>query len=133
MKGLLRVFLFHLAALWLTTRFISGLKIAGGWQTYFLATIILALLNMLLKPILKLLFFPVNALTLGLFSLVINAGVFFLFLQLVPEVTISAWTFPGIEVLGTNIPSQEMPFLGVLLIASLSISVITNFFTYLVK
>lgn len=133
MKGLLRVFLFHLAALWLTTLWISGLKIAGGWRTYFLAAIILALLNILLKPVLKLLFFPVNALTLGLFTIVINGAVFYLFLQLVPEAMISAWIFPGFNQFGVSLPAQEIPFIGVLMIVSLSISVITGFFTYLVK
>lgn len=133
MKGLLRVFVFHLAALWLTTQWLTGLTISGGWQTYFFAGFVLGLLNMLLKPILKLLFFPVNAVTLGLFSIVINAAVFFLFLQLVPQVSISAWTFPGVELLGFSLPAQEIPFFGVVLLASFSISIVTNFLMYLVK
>lgn len=133
MKGLLRNFLFHLLALWLTQQWVSGLTIRGGLDTYLLAAFILSLLNLLLKPVLKLLFFPVNAISLGLFSLVINAGVFYLFLHLVPEVTITEWVFPGIKLGTIVIPSQPLSFWMTLFIVSFSVSVVTNFFTYLVK
>lgn len=40
--------------------------------------VILGLLNALVRPILKLLTFPLTILTLGLFSFVVNAGMFYL-------------------------------------------------------
>lgn len=38
-------------------------------------SVIIAALNILIKPILKIIAFPVNVVTLGLFSLVINAAI----------------------------------------------------------
>jgi len=50
----------------------------------FIAAIVLGLVNALIRPILSLLSLPITILTLGLFSLVINALMFWLASKLVP-------------------------------------------------
>ncbi len=52
--------------------FIPGVVVTGLW-TALILVIILALLNVTIKPLLILLTLPINFLTLGLFTLVINA------------------------------------------------------------
>lgn len=44
----------------------------GTWPVLLLAAIVLALINLLIRPIVLLLALPLNLLTLGLFTLVIN-------------------------------------------------------------
>lgn len=61
------------AALWVATWLVDGFAVLGGWREFLLAGAVLALLNLLLKPILKALAFPLIILTLGLFTIVINA------------------------------------------------------------
>jgi len=51
---------------------IPGVKVAGVWSALILA-LVLGFLNILIKPLLVLLTLPINILTLGLFTLVINA------------------------------------------------------------
>lgn len=57
---------------------LAGLLANTGWiyvagaGTAFLAAVVLAVLNALVKPLLLLLSLPINLLTLGLFSIVIN-------------------------------------------------------------
>ena len=59
----------------------------------FIAAVVLGALNLFLRPILILLTLPINVLTLGLFSLVINAGLVMLVALLVPGFFISGfWT-----------------------------------------
>lgn len=134
MKGLLRVYVFHLLALggvsWVLG---ESFRISGNFSNVLMAAGVLALLNLLLKPILKLLFFPVNALTLGLFSMVINTGVFYLFMKLVPKVSISSWVFPGFTFQGIHLPQQVIPFIFTLFLASLITSLITGFFYFLIR
>jgi putative membrane protein len=43
-----------------------------------IVAVVLAVLNLIVKPIIVLLTLPINILTLGLFTLVINAGLFWL-------------------------------------------------------
>lgn len=45
-----------------------------GIFTAFVVAVVLGLINMFIKPVILILTLPINMLTLGLFSLVINAG-----------------------------------------------------------
>lgn len=55
----------------------------GGFETAAVAVAILAVLNLTVKPILKLLTLPITCLTFGLFALVINAAMMLLTARLV--------------------------------------------------
>lgn len=134
MKSILRIFLFHVIAL-ITISLLLGnsFTIGAGIQNLLMAAVILTLLNVLLKPIIKILFLPINALTLGLFSLVINAGVFYLFLRLVPAIRISAWTFPGFTFEGITLPKTQLGYFGTIFVASFISSLITNLLSFLVQ
>ena len=61
----------------LTSYIIPGLMVANFW-TALIAAIILGLINAIIRPILIVLTLPVNILTLGLFTLVINGLLFWL-------------------------------------------------------
>jgi putative membrane protein len=56
----------------LLSKFLPGVAVAGYWTAVIVA-IVLALLNLVIKPILVLFTLPVTILTLGLFLFVINA------------------------------------------------------------
>ena len=59
-------------AIMLLAIIIPGVDIAGLWTALWLV-VLLGLINVTLKPLLILLTLPINFLTLGLFTLVINA------------------------------------------------------------
>lgn len=71
MKFILSV-VFNTIALLIADQIFSSFHI-DGIGTAILASIILAVLNVILKPILVILTLPITVLTLGLFLLVINA------------------------------------------------------------
>jgi putative membrane protein len=54
------------------------LKLQGDWWHVVVVAVILALVNSYLKPILKLLSFPITLLTMGLFAFVLNAALLLL-------------------------------------------------------
>lgn len=74
MKIILR-WLIISVAVWLTTQFVSGINIEPVW-TALIVGACLTLFNMFIKPIIKILTLPINIITLGLFSLIINGVVF---------------------------------------------------------
>jgi putative membrane protein len=55
-----------------------------SWVTLIITGVVLAILQTLVKPILKLLFLPINVITFGLFSWVINVLILWLAVYLVP-------------------------------------------------
>jgi putative membrane protein len=60
--------------LWIAASLLGNdrLSVGDNWQTVVVAGFILAVINMVLKPILVILSFPAIILTLGLFMLVVN-------------------------------------------------------------
>lgn len=76
MQLLLRWVLSALAVM-ATAYVVPGVRVANTWSA-FLAALVIGLVNALVRPILLLLTLPVNILTLGLFTLVINALMFWL-------------------------------------------------------
>lgn len=59
--------------------------------TALLFAVVLGLFNALFRPILLLVTCPFNLLTLGLFTFVVNAAVFWLAAQLVPGLTVNGF------------------------------------------
>jgi putative membrane protein len=70
---LLSRLLINAAALWVATRFVPGISFDGDWRLLFVVALVFGLLNVLVRPILKLLTLPFLILTLGLFIFVLNA------------------------------------------------------------
>lgn len=60
------------ATLLFVAYFVPGFHVAG-WYAAFVAALVLGLVNALVRPIIVVLTLPVNILTLGLFTFVINA------------------------------------------------------------
>jgi putative membrane protein len=64
-------------------KLVSGIRI-DRFQDLLIATLVIGLLNVFLRPVIILLTLPVTLLTLGLFTLVINGLMFYLAAHLVP-------------------------------------------------
>jgi len=65
-------------ALFLAVYLIPGVSLSGGWVSLIWLALIFGLINAFLRPLLKLLTCPLIALTLGLFTLLINTFLFWL-------------------------------------------------------
>ena len=65
--------LINAAALYAATQFVSGISFDGDWRLLFAVALIFGALNVVIRPILKILTFPFLILTLGLFIFVLNA------------------------------------------------------------
>ncbi len=73
MRFLLRV-LINAVALWVATALVPGILYEGGWSTLLLVALVFGVLNAVIRPILMFLTCPLMILTLGLFTLVLNAA-----------------------------------------------------------
>ena len=69
-------FLVIALAVWLVAAYVPGVTVQEGVSSYFWIALLFAAVNLLVKPVLKLLSFPLLLLTLGLFLVVINAAMF---------------------------------------------------------
>lgn len=104
MLGFLLRWSMNLLALMIAAGFIPGIRIESI-EMGILAAGILSVINAVIRPVVLVLTLPINLLTLGLFTLVINAGM----LQLVSAVV------PGLVIDGFS-----AAFLGALVISVIS-------------
>ena len=72
MKILWRLVL-NAAALWIAAELIPGIVFEGDWFDLLILAVIFGLVNAFVRPIARLLTFPITVLTLGLFTFVVNA------------------------------------------------------------
>ncbi len=113
------------AGLWLATRLLSGLSVPEGvstaqmWLNLLVLGLVLALVNSLVKPVAKVLTFPLYIITFGLFALVVNGAMLLL----------AGWLTNRIGALGAggSVPlGLEVSTFGAAVVGSIIISVISS-------
>jgi putative membrane protein len=60
-------------AVFVAAQIVEGIDVRGGFWSYVWVALALGLVNALIRPFVRLLTFPITVITLGLFSIVINA------------------------------------------------------------
>lgn len=88
-------------AVWVTTQVVSGINVSPIWVALVIGAC-LTLFNMFIKPIINILTLPLNIVTLGFFSLVVNGALF--------------W-FLGTIVNGFSVDTFTAAFIGALLVS----------------
>jgi putative membrane protein len=101
MIGLITRWLLTALALILTTRIVPGIQVASI-STLFIASLVLGLLNAIVRPILIFFTLPLTIVTLGLFILVINGFTFWLAAKFVPGFHVNNF---GMALLGAIVVS----------------------------
>jgi putative membrane protein len=64
--------LVNAAALWVATRVVPGVTFAGGWLPLLAVAVVFGVVNAFIRPVAKILTFPLIIVTLGIFALVVN-------------------------------------------------------------
>lgn len=124
------MFLFSVFALWFTSQAVPGITITGGWQTTLFAGFILCLLMLIVAPILKILFIPINILTFGLLAWLVNVIVIYLLTLFVPEIQVTAWEFAGSQWGGFVVPAAAVGYFPALVLVSFAIATISDILHY---
>jgi len=75
---LIFAFFSNFVALLIAGNFIPGFEISGNFINLLIAAAIFALINIYIRPLIKMILSPIIILSLGLFTLVINAGMLYL-------------------------------------------------------
>ncbi|PIS30100.1 MAG: hypothetical protein CO001_03075 [Candidatus Portnoybacteria bacterium CG_4_8_14_3_um_filter_40_10] len=88
MRFIIRI-LANSLAIYLAAYFIPDVTVKGGWKIFLICGLVLSLINIIIKPILKLISLPLIIITLGFFSLVINILTIWLLTKFVSQLSIT--------------------------------------------
>lgn len=133
MKSLIRNLVFYSIALFLLPILLSGVKITGGIGTILFGGFTLTLLFMFIKPLLSIVTFPLNIITLGFFSFLVNMFLLYLLTVFVPAIKVKAFLFSGLEFAGFVIPQMQINIFVAFLIAAFVIYAITSLLSWLTR
>ena len=133
MRSILRKIAYCSVALFLVAQALEGVKVSGGLTTYIIGGIALSFLFIIVKPILSIITLPLNIITLGLFSFLINAVILYFLTILVPNISITAFKFNGLSFWGFIIPSLSINTFFAFVVASILLSFIVGFLKWLIK
>ena len=70
------------------TCYLPGIQVDSFWFAMLVAAV-LTLVNLIIKPIIKLVTFPINLFTFGLFNLVINFAILYAVSYIVPQYSLN--------------------------------------------
>jgi putative membrane protein len=82
MKAIIKLVLMGVAVM--ISAYVIPNVYVDGFLTAVVVAVILSIVNFIIKPIVTILTLPINILTLGLFTFVINAGMVLLVSRIVP-------------------------------------------------
>ena len=133
MKTILRNTFVNAFSLFVASQVISGFRIAQGLQVLLIGGFILSLMSLIIRPVLTILTFPLNILTFGAFSFVVNAFILYLLTIFIPQIQITAFVFPGVSVIGFIIPKIAFNLYFAYVIAAFVLSFVTSFVKWLIK
>lgn len=131
MKFLLRNFLINLVALIAASRILPGFTFDGGVRTLLLGALGLMVLNMAIIPLLKIMFLPLNLLTLGLFTWAINVIAVYILVTMVPQFKLIPFHFDGNSLGFATLPSADLNVLQVAILTALLVGFISRFLEWL--
>jgi uncharacterized membrane protein YvlD (DUF360 family) len=118
-------------ALIAATQIINSFSYRGGYQTLLVGAFVFAAINIIVKPLVRILFLPLNILTLGLFAFVINALMLYLLTIILPDFMVAPYFFPGFREAGVTLPPIRFSLMFTFFLVSIVISTITSFLNWL--
>lgn len=98
MKSIARMIIFSAVALYFTSLWNSGFSPSYDWKSFLLASVIVTILFYLINPLAKMIFLPINILTMGLISVFVYIFLFHFLLNYFSLIEIKTWTFQGVTI-----------------------------------
>jgi putative membrane protein len=131
MKSFFRQTILNGFSLFIVSGIYPGLIISLDLLDLFWASAIFTLINLLVKPIIKLFLLPVNLITLGLFRWIANVIVLFILTRLVTNLQIVSFSTAQLSRGGFIIPSLQLTFIFSLIITSFLLSFVFNLLNWI--
>jgi len=131
MKKILRTVLFNIIAIYLASQLLEGVSYSEDIKILVLAGIALTLANYIVKPVIKIVTLPINFITLGFFSWVIDVFILYLVILFVPEFSVAGFAFEGFSYNGFSAPAMVFSQFWALVVSSLVIAILVNIFKYI--
>ena len=124
MRHYIKSLLITVASFYTTINFIPTLSVGGDPKNLPLVIAGLWFITLAVNPIFSIIFLPINILTFGLISAVLNIAFLFALTNFLPGFHITAYTFPGANINGVILPAVSLNQISTIIILALVFSIL---------
>ena len=133
MKKILKLTLLFTFSLITTNQIWGNLFFQAIPASIIKTALVLGVFEIILKPILKIILFPINLVTLGLFRVVIDTLGLYLAVFLFNDFMVTNINTQPTSFWGIAIPALNFPGFFTYLVTSITIGIIINFFNFIIR
>ena len=122
MRHYLKTLLISAAAFYLAFTLIPTISVGSDFRNFFLIIGGLWFIAQIINPVFSLILLPINLLTFGVVSLILNIAFVFALLNFLKGFDISAYNFPGASVEGIILPPIKFNEIATIILAAVIIT-----------
>jgi uncharacterized membrane protein YvlD (DUF360 family) len=131
LRKLVLTFVINAAAVALAATIVPGMTYTGGWQGLLTITLVLAGVNMLIKPALNLLELPAEMVLVTLLTIIVNAIVLLIMANTIVGFNLYPFVFPGFSRGKIFVAPFNLPTWGTAIVGAILIGILVWFFYWL--
>lgn len=124
MRHYLKSVIITVATFYISTSLINTVSFGNDPKNILMFLAGLWIISQIVNPIFSLVLLPVNILTFGLISFLLNVAFVFALLTFLPGFSVSAFYFPGAVIQGVIFPAVPLNQIGTILLLSLAITIL---------
>lgn len=124
MRHYIKSFLITIASFFTTTNFIPTISTGDNSKNLLVVIAGLWFITLVINPIFSLVFLPINILTFGMISAILNIAFLFALINFLPGFHIDTFTFPGANINGVILPTVELNQITTVIVVALAITVL---------
>ena len=133
MKSFVRSLIINAVSLYLVSLIIPGVIFQNGLQGLVFTTLVLAIVNLIIRPLVSLLLLPINLLTLGTFRWLTNVIVLYSLSLISPDFTITGFNLNQIPLSLFSTSHLSLGVFWSLVVTSFTFSLIQSFFRWFLR
>ncbi len=122
----------NLLGIYLASQILNGVIVyVGGVSTLLMAALVIAAVNLFVRPVINLLLLPINLVTLGMFRWVSNLVTLFLATRLIPNLQIHSFDYVGANLGVIIIPAIHFSAFMAFVVATITLTITFHFLYWL--
>ena len=128
-KKLLGTILINIFSFYLASQIVPTFIFNQDLKNTVLLIAIFTIVHLLIKPLINIVLTPLNFLSLGLVSFIVDILIFYVLTNFVGNVSLSPWTMPRLDFLDMTISARDFGKLETLVIVASIVSLTRSFLT----
>src|SRR3989344_7481595 len=124
MRHYIKSIIITAASLYITMSLIPTVSLGSEPKNYALVLMGLWVISQIVNPVFSLVLLPVNLITFGLVSFLLNVAFVFALINFLPSFSVAAYNFPGAQIDGVILPALYFNEIGTIILVAATITVL---------